>query len=65
MTAEREFLRAVGGGCHSPVGAYAEVKNGVITMETLRFKEGKIIRKKMSGANPKDLARKMAEDEKC
>lgn len=61
LTAEREFLKAVGGGCHSPAGAYAVVKNDVITMETLQLKEGKIIRKKMSGSDPLELARKMAE----
>lgn len=44
MNAEREFLKSMGGGCHSPVGAYAEVKDGVIVMETLFEKDGKIIR---------------------
>ncbi len=59
LTAEREFLRLSGGGCHSPAGAYATVRGGVITMETLREAGGKIIRNKMSGRNPVLLARKM------
>lgn len=59
LTAEREFLRLSGGGCHSPVGAYAVVRDGVITMETLRETYGKIIRNKMSGQAPVLLARKM------
>lgn len=61
LAAEREFLKAVGGGCHSPVGAYAVVENNIITMETLQLKDGKVIRKKMSGSDPIELARKMAE----
>ncbi len=59
LTAEREFLRLSGGGCHSPVGAYAAVRDGIITMETLRETDGKIIRNKMSGQDPVLLARKM------
>lgn len=60
LLAEREFLRLLGGGCHSPAGAMAKVKNGVITMETLREKDGKVIRKKADGTDPIILAHKMA-----
>ena len=63
MTAEREFLRATGGGCHSAAGAYAEVKDGIITMETFREIDGNIIRKKDSGTNPIKLAQKLAREE--
>lgn len=59
LTAEREFLNASGGGCHSPVGAYAAVEDGIITMETLCQKDGKTIRRKMSGTDPVRLAREM------
>lgn len=59
LTAEREFLRLSGGGCHSPVGAYATVRKGVITMETLREVNGKIIKNRMNGQNPVLLAQEM------
>jgi hydroxymethylbilane synthase len=47
-TAERTFLRAMGGGCQSPVAAYAEVIGDKISMravsfhnETAKYSEGK------------------------
>jgi uroporphyrinogen III methyltransferase/synthase len=61
LTAERAFLAAVGGGCHSPVGAYAVAENGEITMQTLQIRDSKIIRKKMSGSDAEKLARELAE----
>jgi len=35
VRAERAFLLALGGGCSIPVGAYAEIKEGVIVMQGL------------------------------
>lgn len=32
VTAERSFLRAVGGGCHTPIGALATVSGDIITL---------------------------------
>jgi hydroxymethylbilane synthase len=40
VTAERAFLRAMGGGCQSPVAAYAEVVNDQIFMRAVSFREG-------------------------
>src|SRR5476651_2587645 len=37
VTAERSFLRAMGGGCQSPVGAYAEVIGDKISMRAVSF----------------------------
>jgi hydroxymethylbilane synthase len=37
VTAERSFLRAMGGGCQSPVGAYAEVKGKKISLRAISF----------------------------
>jgi hydroxymethylbilane synthase len=37
VTAERAFLRAMGGGCQSPVGAYAEVSGDNISMRAVSF----------------------------
>jgi hydroxymethylbilane synthase len=40
VTAERAFLRAMGGGCQSPVAAYAEVIGDKIQMRAVSFREG-------------------------
>jgi hydroxymethylbilane synthase len=37
VTAERVFLRAMGGGCQSPVAAYAEVVGDKISMRAISF----------------------------
>ena len=60
LTAEREFLRASGGGCHTAAGAYARVKKGVITMETMTEKDGKLIFKSGEGSDPVELGRRLA-----
>jgi hydroxymethylbilane synthase len=36
---ERTFLRAVGGGCTSPIGAYATVKDGELTLRAMLARE--------------------------
>ncbi|HEY3761847.1 MAG TPA: hydroxymethylbilane synthase [Verrucomicrobiae bacterium] len=38
--AERAFLRAMGGGCQSPVGAHAEVTGANIIMRAVSFADG-------------------------
>ncbi|MSR65803.1 MAG: hydroxymethylbilane synthase [Pedosphaera sp.] len=40
VTAERAFLAAMGGGCQSPVGAYAEVIGHQIRMRAVSFQNG-------------------------
>jgi hydroxymethylbilane synthase len=40
VTAERAFLRGMGGGCQSPVGAYAEVVNDKLQMRAISFVNG-------------------------
>jgi hydroxymethylbilane synthase len=37
VTAERAFLRAMGGGCQSPVAAYAEITRDKISMRAVSF----------------------------
>jgi hydroxymethylbilane synthase len=37
VTAERAFLRAMGGGCQSPVAAYAEITGDKISMRAISF----------------------------
>lgn len=40
VTAERAFLAAMGGGCQSPVAAYAEVQGDQIRMRAVSFRDG-------------------------
>jgi hydroxymethylbilane synthase len=40
VTAERAFLAAMGGGCQSPVAAYAEVAGNQLQMRALSFASG-------------------------
>ena len=40
VTAERAFLAAMGGGCQSPVAAYAEILDGRLHMRALSFADG-------------------------
>jgi hydroxymethylbilane synthase len=39
VTAERAFLRGMGGGCQSPVGAYAEISGGKISLKAISFRD--------------------------
>jgi hydroxymethylbilane synthase len=39
VTAERAFLRAMGGGCQSPVGAHAEIVGDMISLRAVSFRE--------------------------
>jgi len=40
VTAERSFLRAMGGGCQSPVGAHAEITGTVLSLKAVSFRDG-------------------------
>jgi hydroxymethylbilane synthase len=44
VTAERAFLAGMGGGCQSPVAAYAEVLKDKLTMRALSFATGPLRR---------------------
>jgi hydroxymethylbilane synthase len=39
VTAERAFLRGMGGGCQSPVGAHAEVAGDKISLKAISFRD--------------------------
>ena len=39
VTAERAFLRGMGGGCQSPVGAHAEIVGDKITLKAVSFRD--------------------------
>jgi hydroxymethylbilane synthase len=40
VTAERAFLNSMGGGCQSPVAAYAKVSNNRMFMQAVSFRDG-------------------------
>jgi len=44
VSAERSFLAAMGGGCQSPVAAFAEVFQGMLRMSALSFTTGPLRR---------------------
>ncbi len=44
VTAERAFLAGMGGGCQSPVAAYAEILNNQIRLRALSFRDGPVRR---------------------
>jgi hydroxymethylbilane synthase len=39
ITAEREFLRLLDAGCHTPVGVYSSLENGILTLKARVFPE--------------------------
>ncbi|HEY5040705.1 MAG TPA: hydroxymethylbilane synthase [Verrucomicrobiae bacterium] len=39
VTAERAFLRGMGGGCQSPVGAHAEISEDKISLKAVSFRD--------------------------
>jgi hydroxymethylbilane synthase len=56
VTAERSFLRAMGGGCQTPIGAYARVTGGQIYLRAVAHLTEKVQRAEgkgpLSGAAP-------------
>ena len=44
VTAERAFLRGMGGGCQSPVGAHAQVAGGKISLKAISFRDDSVKR---------------------
>jgi hydroxymethylbilane synthase len=50
VTAERAFLRAMGGGCLSPVAAYAELTGNELRIRAVSFRDEKVGRAELTGA---------------
>jgi hydroxymethylbilane synthase len=44
VTAERAFLRGMGGGCQSPVAAHAEIEGGQVRMRVVSFRDAQVKR---------------------
>ncbi len=63
VLAERAFLRAMGGGCQSPVAAYAEVVGNSLRMRAASFRTGQKHTAEASGsvADPVALGERVAE----
>ncbi len=63
VVAERSFLRAMGGGCQSPVGAHAVVDGGRLRVQAVSFTRGAPQRAIAEGdpADAIDLGRSLAE----
>ena len=62
--AERAFVRALDGGCSSPIAAHAVVEGGIITIDGLYVDEqGRMRRDRLSGPREQgeELARRLAE----
>ena len=49
VTAERAFLAEMGGGCLSPVAAFAEMNGGEVHIRALSFQKGKMERAEQKG----------------
>lgn len=62
VIAERAFLSAMGGGCQSPVAAYAEVQGESLRMRALSFQSGPVRRAeaKRPVAEAADLGQQLA-----
>jgi len=63
VVAERAFLSAMGGGCQSPVAAYAEIEGSKLRMRSLSFQTGPVRRAeaKRPIAEATELGRQLAE----
>jgi hydroxymethylbilane synthase len=59
IRAERAFLNAMGGGCQSPVAAYAEISGDKIEMRAVSFRDGPA--KRAAGKRPIKEATELGE----
>jgi hydroxymethylbilane synthase len=60
VTAERAFLSGMGGGCQSPVAAYAEIQNDKIFARALSFANGPM--KRAEGKRPVNEAAQLGQE---
>jgi len=62
-TCERALLNQLGGGCQVPIGAFAEVDNGVITLTAVvaRPDGSAVLREIQSGSDPAQLGERVGQ----
>jgi hydroxymethylbilane synthase len=60
VTAEREFLRAMGGGCQLAVAAYARAQGGKLDMRAVSFLKGAARTGEATGSDPVQVGRDLA-----
>lgn len=60
VTAERAFLNGMGGGCQSPVAAYAKISKGMVAMRAVSFRDGPA--KRADGQRPTNEAAALGEE---
>jgi hydroxymethylbilane synthase len=62
-TCERALLNKLGGGCQVPIGAAAEVRNGVVHLDAIVANPdgSKILRESRDGAEPEKLGNEVGE----
>ncbi|MBN2038458.1 MAG: hydroxymethylbilane synthase [Spirochaetes bacterium] len=62
VSAERSFLKHFGGGCHVPIGAFANIEKGIIQLTgSVTSTDGKeTLRYEVSGDDPEVLGEKLA-----
>lgn len=63
VEAERSFMRKLNGGCHIPIGAYAEIEGDIVHIVGIFEISGKLIKKDIDGnkENYLTLGEKLAE----
>lgn len=61
VEAEKSFLKALGGGCRKPVGAYGKFMNGKIYLKGVFYIDGKRFEAEGKGKEPEELGRCIAE----
>jgi hydroxymethylbilane synthase len=61
-TAERVCLRALGGGCARPIGAYAKVERGRLTLTAVvgALDGSRVVRAELAGGSAEELGRAVA-----
>jgi hydroxymethylbilane synthase len=59
VTAERAFLRGMGGGCQSPVGAFGEISGDKVSLTAISFRDEEV--KHASGKRPLSEAAELGE----
>lgn len=63
VTAERAFLSATGGGCHTALGAFGQIENHLLILQGQLFADGHLLAGQVTGSpdEPEQLGRELFE----